>query len=57
MTIYAGDDSNKKLIVVAKNYLKYMNMGEYSPLTGELMKKHTLLLVGCKGGYLLLYNL
>ena len=48
MTIYAGDMDHKKLIVVANNSPKYIDI-QYKPLRTALMKKESILLVGCFG--------
>ena len=48
MTIYAGDFNNKKLIVLTKgSTLPYYISMDHAPLRGGLMKKDTILVVGC----------
>jgi hypothetical protein len=58
MTVYAGGYNTNKLIVVPKGsnlplFIEIQNV----PLRGALLKKDSLLVVGCETGNLLLFNL
>ena len=56
--MYAGDDINKKLIVLAKEASApvYIDVKE-NPKRGIIIKDSTLLIVGCNDGYLHLFSL
>jgi hypothetical protein len=58
MTVYAGDQDNKKLIVIPKgsNSPIYIDM-KFKPFRGALIKRDTVLLVGCLDSSLLYFSL